>query len=144
MRRGIASSKGLPRSACVYTCARMYACVCVRPMRKEETKVESRVWMVREFQKHTDSSPIPRSDIGEHKQVDTRLLCGTRSNSSNASCRVNSVVNSALLSAMASRGNAVDPINSARNAGSERTRSLRNVSFFPRPRFCRRLFFFFT
>lgn len=74
--------------------------------------------MVREFQKHTDGSPIPRSDIGDRaKQVDSRAVSPLRHVVARfLSSRI--PIAGFLLSRAAciSRENAIDPVSTMRNS----------------------------
>lgn len=84
-----------------------------------ERKNEGRaaVWMVREFQKHTDGLPIPRSDI-DGKQVDSRVSFAALARARHVGRFLSRDYRRIPSFATASRENAVDPINLARNSAS--------------------------
>jgi len=73
--------------------------------------------MVREFQKHTDGSPIPRSDIGDRaRQVDSRAVSfAARRRTLPVAANTAGFLLSLSLACI-SRENAIDPINATRNS----------------------------
>lgn len=82
--------------------------------------------MVREFQKHTDGLPIPRSDI-DGKQVDSRVSFAALARARHVGCFLSRDYRRIPPLATASRENAVDRINLARNSASRGLRG-KNIS----------------
>lgn len=79
--------------------------------------------MVREFQKHTDSLPIPRSDI-DGKQVDScavSFAALARTCARHVDCFLSYEYRRIPSFATASRENAIDPINLTRNSAGVNT-----------------------